>query len=188
MCLMRTHIVCVNTNVCCMLISSDGNPLHAFTQGHHLIRDAKSTKKKLQRGKTYIHCMNVNNILKQSAGITMKKFKILWPDGAPHPPSSPFEWPHLNMVEDRASENVCLDHTLSYRKDEKYNVHTDWDINHSTTLSSSTAIKRANLWRHHVSLTNYFPGVLLICGLRMPQTLASLQNCAAQASRSLASR
>ena len=97
--------------------------------------------------------MNLNNMLLQGASVSLAKFRILWPPTIDKPPSSPFAWAHLNVCSDRASENICADHALSYgfMENTKLNMHTDWDLCHSTTLSSSTAIKRANLWRHHVS-------------------------------------
>lgn len=148
----RDHLVrdtpsCMKT--CRPLVSS-----HA-SRGHQVPRKGQGVKKKLKRGKTFVHAMNINNMCRQSGGFTLKRFQVHWPKGQSLPTESPFNWAHVNFCEDRDSVNVCLDHALCYRRDDadkKFNAHTDYDLNHTTTLSSAHAIKRANKWRRHVRL------------------------------------
>ena len=42
------------------------------------------------------------------------------------------------------------------------NINSDYDMSHTTTLSSSTSLKRANLWKHEVLLYHLLDYVAIV--------------------------
>ena len=59
-----------------------------------------------------------------------------------------FKWLGLNLTLDRASDCVCLDHYLRYKKNA--NVSTDYDPSHDGKNTGRGTLKQADFWTHMV--------------------------------------
>ena len=101
--------------------------------------------KKRRRVKAYQTIMQINNMLKVSANVSLAFFarKPNY-DVASECPASAFDWEHLDLAPDMGPDMICAEHALTYHK--KLNVTANWDIDHCTSNTGKQALKKSGLW------------------------------------------
>jgi len=97
---------------------------------------------KRRRMKTYQCVMQLNNMLKTSAGVTLAHFK--GPSEAEMSEISAFDWNHLDVAPDQGPDMVCMDFFLCFCVG--LNMTFNYDIDHATSNSGKQALKQAGLW------------------------------------------
>ena len=124
------------------------------------VAELPSLQGKLLRMKTYITITSLANML-HGIGSSLPKFQVKPKprivdepllDIDPEMPelfTDPYEWPHLTLCTDHASDNICMEHAFHHMF--MMNCSFEHDKDHGMQRMHVQALKTAGLWAHQVS-------------------------------------